>query len=250
MKNKWYKNWKLWLGAGLVLASIAIYFFEYLAFHDRKTIAVWVLNDLAFVPISVLLVTLILDQLLHSREKEARLDKNNMVIGAFFSQVGTNLLRILANHDPDSENLAKEFAVRPVWTDKDFTAVKAVLSKHKFQVNMNQETFTQLSNSLCKEREFMIRLLENQTLLEHEVFTDLLWASFHLADELSLRPGFANLPEPDVQHLALDAHRAYVALVGQWVDYLMHLKKAYPYLFSLAVRMNPFNKEASPVIVK
>jgi hypothetical protein len=30
---------------------------------------------------------------------------------------------------------------------------------------------------------------------------------------------------------------------------MKHLKEDYPYLFSLAVRTNPFNPDASPVIV-
>jgi hypothetical protein len=34
-------------------------------------------------------VTMILDQLLHMREKRAMINKMNMVIGVFFSEVGT-----------------------------------------------------------------------------------------------------------------------------------------------------------------
>jgi voltage-gated potassium channel len=113
---------------------------------------------------------------------------------------------------------------------------------------MSQPAFDELKALLVGHRGFMLRLLENQTLLEHEQFTDLLWASFHLAEELTLRGNYQDLPEPDREHLALDAKRVYLALSVQWVDHLLHLKKAYPFLFSLAVRMNPFNSEAVPVI--
>jgi hypothetical protein len=37
-------------------------------------------------------------------------------------------------------------------------------------------------------------------------------------------------------------------LVHQWLDYMRHLKKDYPYLFSLAMRTNPFDQEATPVV--
>jgi voltage-gated potassium channel len=48
--------------------------------------------------------------------------------------------------------------------------------------------------------------------------------------------------------LANDAKRAYSALVRQWVDYLQHLKRSYPYLFSLALRTNPFSEHPTAVI--
>ena len=36
----------------------------------------------------------------------------------------------------------------------------------------------------------------------------------------------------------------------QWLDYMRHLKADYPYLFSLAIRTNPFRHDASPIIHK
>jgi len=50
------------------------------------------LGDVAFVPIEVLLVTLIIHRLLSEREKRTRLEKLNMVIGAFFSEMGTDVI--------------------------------------------------------------------------------------------------------------------------------------------------------------
>jgi voltage-gated potassium channel len=43
-------------------------------------------------------------------------------------------------------------------------------------------------------------------------------------------------------------NRAYVALTGQWLDYMLHLRRDYPYLYSLATRTNPFNEKASAEI--
>jgi hypothetical protein len=45
-------------------------------------------------------------------------------------------------------------------------------------------------------------------------------------------------------HLGGDIKRALGRLLGEWVDYMHHLKVEYPYLFSLAVRTNPFNPDA------
>ena len=49
-------------------------------------------------------------------------------------------------------------------------------------------------------------------------------------------------------HLSGDITRAYGLLVREWLAHMEHLKREYPYLFSLAVRMNPFDPEASAVV--
>jgi hypothetical protein len=40
---------------------------------------------------------------------------------------------------------------------------------------------------LLSKRDFLVALMENPNLLEHESFTDLLWAVFHLVEELAVR---------------------------------------------------------------
>jgi len=43
-------------------------------------------------------------------------------------------------------------------------------------------------------------------------------------------------------------NRVYSQLARQWLGYMEHLKGSYPYLYSLALRTNPFNRIASPVV--
>jgi hypothetical protein len=105
-----------------------------------------------------------------------------------------------------------------------------------------------LREFLVNRRGFLLGLLENPNLLEHETFTELLWAVFHLSEELESRPGFEFIPETDYHHLIGDIKRAYMQLVMEWLDYMKHLKKEYPYLFSLAMRTNPFDPTATPII--
>lgn len=85
-------------------------------------------------------------------------------------------------------------------------------------------------------------------MLEHESFTELLQAVFHLTEELAHRKDVTQLPDADYQHLANDTKRAYILLVHEWLEYMNYLKDNYPYLFSLAMRTNPFDQDASVVI--
>ena len=105
-----------------------------------------------------------------------------------------------------------------------------------------------LRDFLIGKRDFLLRLLENPNLFEHESFTELLRAVFHLTEELQNREDISQLPDSDYEHLAADIRRAYVLLVEHWLDYMKHLKDNYPYLFSLAMRTNPFDQSASPVV--
>ena len=91
----------------------------------------------------------------------------------------------------------------------------------------------------------MLGLLENPNLLEHESFTNLLWAVFHLTEELIHRRRLKGLPDSDYKHLSGDIKRIYHLLIAEWLEYMEHLKNDYPYLFSLAMRMNPFDANAS-----
>ena len=87
-------------------------------------------------------------------------------------------------------------------------------------------------------------MLGNQSLLEHEQFSDLLWATTHVAEELEARADLSALTRPDAAHLAGDVKRAYLLLGEVWIEYLQHLQANYPYLFSLAVRTNPLDPNA------
>jgi hypothetical protein len=62
------------------------------------------------------------------------------------------------------------------------------------------------------------------------------------------REDLAHLPSSDVAHLAGDVRRVYALLVRHWLDYMKYLKENYPYLFSLAMRTNPFDDTATPTV--
>jgi len=110
---------------------------------------------------------------------------------------------------------------------------------------MNLQT---LLDFLKEKGDLLLRQIENPDLIEHGPFTELLWATVHLRDELMSRENLKGLPETDLAHLANDARRAYTRLVVQWLDYLHYLKRRYPYLFSLALRTNPFVLNPSTII--
>jgi hypothetical protein len=243
-------RWQIIFGVLLITLSVILGVVHYELFHDARTFFFYMVLDIAFIPVQVLLVTLIIHNILIYREKRSLLKKLNMVIGAFFSEVGTQLLRDFSALDPDVGRIAEHLRVKKEWNSKDFAGVKLSLQGHHYAVVWSSEAFESMQKLLAGERSFLLGLLENQSLLEHESFTDLLWAVFHLGEELANRPSLANLPETDREHLVGDTKRAYRHLLIQWLDYLKHLKNNYPYLFSLAIRTNPFNPDVRITVMQ
>ena len=241
-------GWEVQLGIGLTVLSAIVYSLHYALFNDAHHIFIYLVGDIAFVPIEVLLVTVILHQLLERRERTQKLEKLNIVIGAFFSEVGTRFLACLSDADPQLEEIRSSLMIGNDWDDAAFREAYAALGGYEYDIDLSKIDLAHVRQSLASKRGFMVRLLENPVLLEHEAFTTLLQAVFHVTEELESRPSLEGLPDSDLLHIRGDLRRSYALLVGQWLDYMGHLKSSYPYLFSLAMRLNPFDQDGSPVV--
>jgi hypothetical protein len=207
-------------------------------------------GDIGFVFIEVLLVTIIIHELLSYRDKKNRLYKLNMIIGVFFSEIGTELLKIFSEFDHNTEEMRKVFSSCMDWFDAQFHDAFKTCNNHDYKIDIHRGDVVELKDLLLDKRQFLVTLLQNPTLLEHQTFSDLLWAVFHLTEELAHRKDIRTLKDPDYEHIANDMKRVYVLLTSEWLAYMKHLKDNYPYLFSLAMRTNPFDPDASPEIIK
>jgi len=171
----------------LIIVSLLLYILDYLKFGDPQHILDRLLQDFAFLLIQVLLVTLILEWLLSYMEKRNRLKKLNMVIGTFFTVVGTKLLTYISDLDPELEKIRSSLVVGGDWSEHEFSSVSENLKGYSYGIDMEKLDLECLFDLLQKERDFFIRLVENPILLEHESFTDLLLSVSHLSEELASR---------------------------------------------------------------
>ncbi|MBI5582994.1 MAG: hypothetical protein HY892_04155 [Deltaproteobacteria bacterium] len=243
-------NWKFLLVSFLLALSAFFYLLQIELFHKPGDTAFYFFQDLAFVPIQVLLVTLIINRLLVVREKRATLNKLNMIVGVFFSEIGVRLMTYFYRLEPRAREIEQSLWVREDWTRQQLIKTGKLFKKYPYQVTFQPELLEELRSFLLGKRELLLRLLENPNLLEHDTFTDLLLAVFHLHDELTGREQVTDLPEKDRAHLSGDIKRAMQWVVSEWFLYLRHLKENYPYLYSLEVRRNPFDPQASIYIKK
>ncbi len=122
------------------------------------------------------------------------------------------------------------------------------IKNYPYHAKVNAEELEKIKQSLIPKKAQIVQLFNNPNLLENDAFTDMIWGLYHLMDELENRKDFSSLPKSDLEHLEKDVERAYAGLLHEWMVYLKHLKKKYPYLWSLAIRKNPFSDEASVIV--
>jgi hypothetical protein len=242
-------DWRVKFSALLILSSILLYSFHYIVFKDAHHLFIFLVGELAFIPIEVLLVTLVIDRVIKEREIEALLEKLNLIIGVFFNEVGTSILKSCTLIDPSVDKIAKFLIVEPSWEERDFKEALEKCKNYNYQIEFDKVDLDKIKEFLLSKREFLMKLLENPNLLEHETFTHLLTAVFHLEDELSSR-NLSELRDDEKEHLEVDIKRVYGAIVSQWLLYMKHLKNTFPYLFVTAMSKNPFDKRNKEQIEK
>jgi hypothetical protein len=238
----------IYLALAFLALSGIFYFVHYLIFRDVHHIFIYMVGDLAFLPLEVLLVVLIIERVLAHRERQAKLQKLNMVVGAFFTEVGNHLLNTLFPYFDNKAEIAEQLDIKADWTKKDFRRAAAYAYNLKVEFDCSQMDLEALKTFLSSKRTFILTMLENPNLLEHDRFTDLLWAVTHLDEELEARSSLTGLCDSDAEHLAGDIQRMYDHLASEWLDYVEHLKANYPFLFSLILRMHPFQENPSPTV--
>ncbi len=239
---------KVWMAGILFTVSLALYGIDFTFLGNMREISTSFLGNLAFLPLYVIIVTLMFEKVLKERERHSVMRKLNMVIGVFFSEVGNRLLKELSPHLGSCAELKSHLQVTGGWKDGDFIQALEELRRCELKADLDTATLPCLKQFLAEKRNFLVSLLENQNLLEHEEFTDLLWSVFHVVEELEARESFDHMPQSDIDHINGDIKRVFGYLTREWVMYMQHLKQDYPYLFSLAVRLNPMVDSPDPVV--
>lgn len=235
-------KWQVLLAAALIAVSAVAFGLQLLIFDRPADTLFYLLQDIGFVPIQVLLVTLVINELLQRREREIVAHKMNIVIGSFFTQAGNTLLRYLSQFDVHIDQIRNIARIETRWTERDFARARGELETYDYTIDCHCAELSVLKKILNEHRWLLLELLANPNLLEHESFTELLWAILHISQELDIREDVDNLSNDDYAHMSEDLRRAYILLTFQWLLYVRHLRSDYPYMYSFVVRTNPFEE--------
>ncbi len=245
-----HKRWKIKFSILMIILIIIIYGSNYLVLGDGEHIISYVWTHLGFIPVDILVVAFILDEIIEKKEKEAMLEKLDMLMSTFFSEVGNDLISQLSSVNKYKANTENLKSIKD-WDQKDYENKLAELKDTSIDfsadipVEQREEFLENLRDLLVNKREFIVNLINNPNLLEKEEFTGLINAILHLDEELEHRTDLALVNDADFGHLNGDMQRVYNKLVHEWVYYLKYLDKHYPYMIALVIRTNPFDEDAS-----
>lgn len=231
-----------------VIVTVATVGFGDISPHTAPGRAITIAIILTGVGCFVAVAADVVEYYIAERERAERLRKMNMLVGVFFSECGTDLLRTFSGTDPAVAEIRAALVVRNNWSAGDFARASAALARHAERLDSRDLDLPALHAFLSANKSLMVTMLENPHLIEHETFTELMQALFHLAEEMRVRSRLTGLPDTDYAHLSGDINRVYGLLAREWLVYMRHLKENYPYLFSLAMRTNPFDADASPIV--
>ncbi|MBU4540742.1 MAG: hypothetical protein KJ774_05905 [Firmicutes bacterium] len=239
------KNYKaLLMASSFIALSVILYFIHFLIFKDAHHIFIYLLGDIAFLPVDVLLVSIIFHKIISDKDKAERLKKVNMVVSVFFSEAGVELMGFFCKEDAHLKDLQAVLLIDPQWDSRDYKNAIRQIKKIDSSLNFQGPCLLNLSSFLTAKRELFLTLLENPILIEHETFSDLIMSLAHAEQELANRKDLNQLPEKDHAHLMVDIERVQKLLLLEWLIYMNHLRKSYPFLYSFSLRTNPFDPDA------
>ncbi len=171
-------SWKVWLGLSLLWVSAMFYGIHYLLFRDVNYMLRLFFAQLGFLPINVLLVTIIINQLLSAHAKRAKLAKLNMVVGAFFSEVGQDLLKSISTFAAGPDHFQSLIKTIDQWPDQAFAASHKSLPGYNFALSFGEVQLDYLRTFLIAKRDFLLRLLETPICWNTTLFPTCCWRSF------------------------------------------------------------------------
>ncbi len=242
-------SWQVRTAALLIAVSALLYYLFSLVYDiNAHHIIEVILGHVAFLPVHVLIITLIIHGIFDVHKKKTLLEKLNTVVGSFHCEVGGKLLKMLREFDKNPNKIGEKLNISRDWNRRRFKETRKKITDADIDIDAQTGDLPGLRSFLSEKRVFLLRLMENPNLVERDGFTELLWAVVHLADELDHREDLSNLPKSDYDHLSSDIKRTYTALIKAWLPYMMYLNEKYPYQYSLALRSNPFDPEASVIV--
>lgn len=214
----------------LVLASCIVYGIQLVVFKDVKTTAFYILQDIAFLPISIAIATIVVGDYLTKKEKKERMQKTQMIKSAFFTEFGSSLLQALMKALKDKEKVYELFE-----KDVALDVLKEEIASFPFSIDLTEKTYQNINDLILDNRDSLLVIASNPLLLDHEEFTSLIWSIFHLIDEVRLRGNFQDLSAADRIHLNQDYSDVCQKLFVNWIENLMYTKQMYPSYYSAKI---------------
>ena len=163
----------------LIVLSAAIYLLQVLIFHDERTTAFYLLQDLAFMPVTIAIATLVVGELVDEREKKERLEKTKMLTSSFFTGIGAFLIREILRMT-DADGFVHEVVKNGAEQSGTVGEIQRQLENEKLNVHIDAAGYTKIQQIIRSNQTNILVIASNPLIIEHECFSEMLWGVFHL----------------------------------------------------------------------
>ncbi|MGL5381472.1 hypothetical protein [Clostridium sp.] len=225
----------------LIFLSLALYTIHYLLFKNIYATISTVLFSIAFTPLQAVINTQIINKILIQRDKVKKEKKLEMLVENFYSQIGTDLLKLFTNSDSNLSSITVITLDNNCLEDNYFQCLSSALSSYNYSINESDINFDTLYTILNSNINVFMDLLNNPILDEDTSFTDTLNSLVHLKKELEFRYIDSNLDEKEKQHIMKDLNLTYSLLSKEWIKYIDRLSKLYPDIYVKELIYSPFH---------
>ena len=148
----------------LLAISACIYGMQILIFKDVRNTEFYIFQDMAFIPISIAITTVVVGELLDINNKRDSRQKTRMLTSTFFSDIGFELMSMLALISNIDEELLYTINAPELPESDKITAIKS----SGLTVNANMGMYTIISDIIIASKTDILILSSNPMLYDHE----------------------------------------------------------------------------------
>ena len=213
----------------LSIISGCIYGLQVLLFHDLRNTEFYILQDLAFIPISIAITTVVVGNIVARRSREEAAEKAGMLRTMFFSDIGRVLMKKI---DAISEPSIPACFGNGMSVQKQQEIIRSTV----VTVHTDRDTYEFIRTFLNEKKQDLITLSGNNNLMDQDDFTQLLGGLFQLLDEFSLRGSYEELGESDISHMNDDFARVLILLGTNLAASAEFQQKHFPDFYQKAIR--------------
>ncbi len=220
---------------GLVILSVIIYGIQLAVFHDPSTTAFYILQDFAFLPISIAVATLVVGEVLSNKEKRERRSKTQMLTSNFFTEMGTELMLTLIKTSGENRVFRTILGSCEITDQKIVEKLQKQIRETPCRVVLNESVYNQVRELILSGKENLLIISSNSSLLEQENFTELLWGIFHMIDEFRLHGDYGEQRAEVHEHMEEDLARVLRLLLINWTANVLYTRTFYPNYYGAAL---------------
>lgn len=226
------------LGAVFVAVSAILYVGFWFAWKDKNLLLQGFFGSMAFLPLDVAVTILVIDRLLEIKTERVRKRNGAVIRGVVISEIGRPLIELFA-HDSDwfrsSQLLSSVHQWKPPMK-RLFEEARKEAAQVKYCPIVHSD-LSSLREFIHRTKPLAFELLQNDSVLEDDDLTAVLWEFMHLSDELCMRITAPHPSEPELDHIEFDLSRVLQKMIPLWLSHVEWLHVNFPELFILASKI-------------